>query len=170
MRSSLFGLALVVSVLPGVAAAGDELPDYNWVRDGHADVIDGQTILFEGKPMRLYGIAAPALDQICHKADGSPWACGRASRDVLALLIGTIPLKCFGLKTPPDYDGAEMVTCWNARANLNIEMVIRGAALANRQQTNRYLREERYAARLRLGLWSGTFEPPWQYRAAKGGT
>ena len=163
MRTAI--LALTLSLLPFATLAGEV--DYRWVRDGKAEVIDGETIRFDGKPMRLWGVSAPALDQTCTKPDGTVWPCGEWARDQLAILIGREPLKCFGRGPGPDYDGIELVQCWNARHNLNYSMIEFGAALAYRPHTSDFQGSERFASRRGLGLWSGSFEPPWQHRARK---
>jgi endonuclease YncB( thermonuclease family) len=170
MLRTLRVAVLMLSVNAGPAAAGDE-PEYRWVEDGTAEAIDGQTIRFNGKVMRLWGVSAPALDQTCQRRDGSAWACGQWSQGQLAILIGRESLKCFGLGDGPGHDGVEVVQCWNSRYNLNYSVIMFGAALAYRPDNpdRQILGSERLASQNGVGLWSGTFDLPWQYRARKGG-
>jgi len=64
----------------------------------------------------------------------------------------------------PDFDGLELVQCWNERHNLNFDMVLYGAALANRSHTHQFVAQEGLPSRRGIGLWSGSFEPPWEWR------
>lgn len=47
-------------------------------------VVNGDTVMIEGRRFHLHGIAAPALDEICTTSNGSTWPCGSKARDQLA--------------------------------------------------------------------------------------
>ena len=49
---------------------------------GDAEVKDGDTLSLGARDIRLFGIDAPEARQMCARADGTPWACGRAARSV----------------------------------------------------------------------------------------
>ena len=42
---------------------------------GTARIIDGDTIQVAGQRIRLYGIDAPEINQLCQRK-GAPWLCG----------------------------------------------------------------------------------------------
>ena len=50
--------------------------------------------------------------------------------------------------------------------NLNAEMVRAGWALAFKRYSERYVVQEEQAERAAVGVWGGTFDPPWEWRAA----
>ena len=66
------------------------------------------------------------------------------------------------------YDAYEraLAVCNIPGAEINGEMVRRGWALAFRRYSERYLPEEAEAKRAGAGLWSGSFEAPWDWRAS----
>ena len=43
---------------------------------GPARVIDGDTLEVQGERIRLHGIDAPEIRQLC-RLDGKPWQCGK---------------------------------------------------------------------------------------------
>ncbi len=53
---------------------------------GTAIVLDGHTLQIDRQVVRLYGIAAPALQQPC-KLEGRTWSCGQSAAMTLTRLI-----------------------------------------------------------------------------------
>src|SRR5262245_2003798 len=57
--------------------------------------VDGDTIRAgDGSLYRLYGIDAPELHQTCSEANGKSWACGRAAKTKLTLLMKSGEVNC----------------------------------------------------------------------------
>lgn len=54
---------------------------------GKAEIVDGETIVIAGQEIRLHGIDAPTLGEICD-AEGVPWHCGQEAAFALAAAIG----------------------------------------------------------------------------------
>lgn len=127
-----------------------------------ATVIDGDTLAADGDRFRLEGIDAPEMDQRCER-DGASYACGVVARHELARLLGAGALEC----EPHGEDRyrRKLVRCWNgAGQDIGAAMVAAGWALAYRQYSDAYLREEIAARSRRNGLWAGRFDPPWAWR------
>ena len=54
---------------------------------GKAQVIDGDTIKINRKSIRLHGIDAPEMKQLCKDEDKENYACGHVSKKFLKLNI-----------------------------------------------------------------------------------
>lgn len=134
-------LAAVAALLtvPQVAGAAE-------VR-GPARVIDGQTIEVKGQRLRLYGIAAPALESDCEIA-GKRLACGRISRSALMDLTAGTTIEC-----EPVVGAADVAVCRADGYCLSEGMTYTGWARADTAVTDRYLRFEEDARRRHRGLW-----------------
>ena len=78
--SARAGWLLAAALLATASAAGD-------VR-----VKDGDTLRLGARDVRLFGVDAPEARQMCARADGTPWACGRAAADRLAELVAELSL------------------------------------------------------------------------------
>ena len=132
------------------------------VMSGRARIVDGDTLVLVGKRIRLVGIDAPELRQVCQR-NGRDWACGIEAKGYLAALIG-------GAKTMCEADGSDkygrlLAVCRVENRDLNAAMVDGGYAIA----FGEYETEEAIARQKRLGLWAGTFDVPRQWRLTHGG-
>jgi endonuclease YncB( thermonuclease family) len=131
---------------------------------GRASVIDGDTVEIHGKRIRLYGIDAVESGQHCQK-HGIHWRCGRDSAFALADKIGQRPITCSG----DEFDRYKRLI---ARCSLDSEdlggwMVENGWAVAFRRYSEVYVEQEARARERRVGLWSGEFQMPWDWRSSK---
>ena len=153
LRWGAAGLGLVVLVI--VAAARAE-------PDGPAEVIDGRTLKVGGETVRLYGIDAPDIGQVCRSAKGRPFNCGDRARLALMDLLVATTVRC----TPRGRDEAGRIVaqCHGAGFDLSLNMVHTGWALADRTVTDRYAGIEDKARAAGRGLWRGTFERPEEWR------
>ena len=50
------------------------------------------------------------------------------------------------------------------KTNINAWMVRNGYAVAYRKYSKKFVSQEIFAKKEKLGLWSGTFMMPWDYR------
>ena len=100
---------------------------------------------------------------MCARADGTPWACGRAAADRLAELVAEGPVRC----RPEDTDryGRLVSTCTAGGVDLGGRLVAEGLARAYTRFSDAYVALEAEARAARLGLWQGAAEAPWEYRA-----
>lgn len=154
-------------VLIGIAAAlylGSWLRPHHddIVMNGRARVIDGDTIELAGKRIRLFGIDAPERDQTCERGGGS-WACGVDATRYLRRLVGSENVGCQVRAT--DVYGRYVARCLVGEEDLGRAMVRAGLAI-NTSRTGDYAAEEASARAGHLGIWSGAFQNPRDWRAA----
>jgi len=128
--------------------------------EGVPIVGDGDSLSLNGERIRLRGIDAPELDQICRRAEES-YACGREARKVLQDLVGTHPVTCRGTET--DKYGRLLATCEAGGVELNSAMVESGWAVAY----GSYVGNELAARSAGRGLWQGEFDRPQDWRAGE---
>lgn len=124
-------------------------------------VVDGDTLVINGKRIRLHGIDAPETDQECRQ-DGSFWLCGKEATSQLRKRIGTQAVRC----TQKDKDryGRIVAVCTLDGEDLNSWMVAQGWALAYRKYSEDYVDEEAKAKASELGIWGSEFVAPWDWR------
>jgi endonuclease YncB( thermonuclease family) len=139
---------------------------------GPARVVDGDTIVIGQTHIRLAGIDAPELDQPCLSAGSGPgvrpWDCGRGAWEELATLTSQKTVTCH----PDSIDKYRrtIAHCWitdaadGSRVDLGGWMVRQGWAVAYVRYGGEYLPQESVTRREGVGVWSGTFEQPWQWR------
>ena len=121
-------------------------------------VVDGDTIELKGTIIRLHGIDAPELPQVC--ADG--WPAGRAARDYLGELIGTKQVSCTTRLGEFDHEVAAI--CRADGIDLGAAMVTGGYALAFVPYSARYITQEDAANSAGRGLHGHKCVAPWQWR------
>ena len=129
---------------------------------GRARIVDGDTLVLDGKRIRLVGIDAPELRQVCQR-QGRDWPCGTEAKGYLAALIGDARTMCEA--DGSDKYGRLLAVCRVDNRDLNVAMVDGGYAIA----FGDYETEEAVARHKRLGLWAGTFDVPRQWRQTHGG-
>jgi endonuclease YncB( thermonuclease family) len=151
-------LASVAVLLFGMAAL--YVMRGNLQRDvtGVAEAIDGDSLRISGVELRLKGIDAPELMQIC-TVSGQEVPCGRESRLALRRLLSTGLATCIG--SEHDRYGRLLVECRVRGIDVNAAMVRDGRAVSLRG----YVSEEAEAKTAYRGLWAGEFEKPSAWRA-----
>lgn len=131
---------------------------------GTASVIDGDTIEIHGQRFRLSGIDAPEAKQLCEDATGKAYRCGQLAANALAALIGRQTVSC--VKVDVDRYKRIVAECSVAGEDLGRYMVASGLAVAYRKYSTAYVPDEEGAHTGGIGIWSGTFEMPWDWRKA----
>lgn len=151
------GFLLMGSALAGVLFYGLIAPP------DKPRVIDGDTLAFGDRHVRLWGIDAPELAQVCQFEDGSDYPCGNAARVHLQALVDGRAVTC-ELQAHDKY-GREVSRCTVAGADLAAGMVQEGWALDwPRYSSGYYDSAQSFAKDNRLGMWRGSFELPWEWR------
>jgi endonuclease YncB( thermonuclease family) len=156
LASLILGLSTVAFVASTQAGASTLV-------SGSATVVDGDTIKLGPLSIRIHGIDAPEQGQTCEKRNGRPWDCGSAATAAMADMVEGKALECEPLDT--DAYGRIIARCLAGDSNLGGEMVALGLAWAYREYSEDYAEVETAARNQRLGVWEGTAQAPWEYRA-----
>ena len=145
---------LALLLLCGPAAAAGTV-------SGPATVIDGDTIEVQGTRIHLFGIDAPETAQSCQTVEGREYRCGREAAQALTARIAGAAVTC---ERHDAVAGRITGICHVHGEDLSAWMVGQGLALASRQVTVAYVRQEGHAWATRRGIWAGTFEKPADWR------
>ena len=127
------------------------------------EVIDGDTLKINGLSVRLYGIDAPEKGQLC-TSNGKSRDCGAEAKQALKSLI-TEDSYC--IIKGKGYYGRTLAICYTGIKDINAELVRKGLAVAYKRYSKDYLPHHEYARQQRIGMWSGVFEVPENYRKRK---
>ena len=125
-------------------------------------VIDGDTIKILNNKIRLHGIDAPEKNQKCIK-NKKKYNCGTAATEALIKKISKNAVKCLVQKNRDRYNRFIGI-CFVKQEDLNKWMIRNGFAIAYRRYSKKYILDEEFAKRNKLGLWSGTFLKPEKWR------
>tara|TARA_B100001123_G_C15135765_1_gene957297 strand:+ start:105 stop:959 length:855 start_codon:yes stop_codon:yes gene_type:complete len=124
-------------------------------------VIDGDTIVLNGEKIRFNGIDAPELNQTCVR-EVKRTQCGVKAKEILLKKIGNSKLDC--IKQGKDRYNRTLGECFVRGESLSRFLVKRGYAFAYRNYSEKFIDEEEFAKKNNLGVWSSTFQYPWDFR------
>jgi endonuclease YncB( thermonuclease family) len=125
-------------------------------------VIDGDTIHVGKLKYRFLGIDAPEMDQVCKKNQQNIM-CGVIAKNALIEKINNSPVTC-KIEEVDRYKRL-VAECFVKEESLSRYLVRNGYAVAYRRYSIKFVEDEEYAKQNQLGLWSMTFDYPWDYRA-----
>jgi endonuclease YncB( thermonuclease family) len=125
-------------------------------------IVDADTVEADATKIRLNGIDAPETDQRCLDAHGQVWSCGVDAATKLREYSHERPWSCE--LTGKDRYGRFLGTCSVSGDDIGRWLVRNGWALAFRRYSTTYVVDEDYAREHQLGLWSGAFIAPWDWR------
>ena len=150
------------------------------------DVVNGNIFeLDTGESIRLYGIDSPELEQECIlqtevKNENNETSikekvikCGLNSKLKLIELILNKKISCLikGQDGYKRYIGDCKIEIENKKKkykmNINKEMVLSGNSIAYQMHTDKYIDDENIAKNDNIGIWTTTFENPFEYRKRK---
>ena len=129
---------------------------------GNPIITDGDTIKIMNKRIRLHGIDAPESKQLCKK-NYKEYKCGIEAADELTKKINKNQVRC-KVQDRLDRYKRYIGVCFVEGINLNQWMVRNGHAVAYRRYSKDYIKDEDYAKKNKLGLWSGDFIKPEKWR------
>ncbi|WP_297772463.1 thermonuclease family protein [uncultured Roseovarius sp.] len=131
---------------------------------GPVRVVDGDTLDVGAVRVRLHGIDAPELGQICTNPDGATWDCGSWVADQLRARIATREARCNAVDT--DRYGRTVATCSVAGQDIGRMLVSGGLALAYRKYSMAYDLDEKSAVVAGRGLHGHLMARPEDHRRA----
>jgi endonuclease YncB( thermonuclease family) len=135
--------AMSVLFLPALANAADVT--------GTAKIREGDQITIGTTRIRLGGIDAPSLDQLCLNPKGERWTCGVAARDELIRHVGDKSWTCHVRRT--DRRGLLIARCEVDGEDVQQWLVKNGWALSYTRFSHDYDADEKAAREARAGLW-----------------
>lgn len=165
-------IALVLQVLPQQArpyVSADTANEsalkgrHNQRLAGKARVIDGDTLEIGGSRIRLEGIDAPEINQVCRTSKGGNWHAGKLAANALNQWVKGRTVQCHAVGR--DGYGRLLGNCRVGGTNLNAAMIRNGLAWAFVKYSKTYVHDEATARRGRVGLWAHTCRVAWDYRA-----
>ena len=151
-KKFLFALLLLLS--PAIAAAADIT--------GVAKIREGDHIQIGSSRIRLGGIDAPSVDQLCLNHQGERWTCGAAARDELAKHAENKSWTCHVRQT--DRRGRLISHCEVDGEDIQKWLVRNGWALSYARFSHDYDEDEKAAREAKAGMWQGAFIAPWDWR------
>jgi endonuclease YncB( thermonuclease family) len=149
-----FLLALPLLLLPAIADAADI--------SGVPKIREGDQITIGNSRIRLGGIDAPSVDQLCLNTSGERWTCGVAARDELIRHVGAKSWTCHVVQT--DRRGRQIARCQVDGEDIQKWMVKSGWALSYVRFSHDYDADEKAARDAKAGMWQGAFIAPWDWR------
>lgn len=105
-------------------------------------VVDGNSIKLNGQTVRLWGIAAPSLDETCTTRGGKIWPCGKRARDQLSEAVREDDPSCQNKE-------AGFVQCRVSGIDVGLLLVKEGLA----RSTGPYAEIEERARSAKTGIW-----------------
>lgn len=146
--------AVALLFLPALAHAADI--------SGTAKIRNGDSIQIGSSHIRLGGIDAPSVDQLCLNTKGERWTCGVAARDALAHHTANQSWTCHVLRT--DHHGLSVAHCEVNGEDIQKWLARSGWALAYVKFSRDYVADEKAAREAKAGMWQGAFIAPWDWR------
>ena len=125
-------------------------------------IVDADTFYAGPTKIRLSGIDAPEMDQICIDAAGKDWKCGIEAREKLQAFARDRSWAC--TLTGKDVYKRYLGSCTVKGEDVSRWLVRNGWALAFRRYSTAYVADEDYAREQKRGLWGGAFIAPWEWR------
>ncbi len=146
--------AIALVLLPAMAQAADIT--------GVPKIHDGDQVVIGSARIRLRGIDAPSVDQLCLNNAGERWTCGVAARDELIHHTDKKSWTCHVERT--DRRGRNVAKCEVDGEDIQKWLVASGWALVYVRISHDYEADEKAAREAKAGMWQGAFIAPWDWR------
>ena len=147
--------AVLLLSLPAMARAADIT--------GVPKIREGDHLQIGNSRIRLGGIGAPSVDQLCLNTKGERWTCGVAARDELIKRFGGKSWTC-RTRAVNDRRGRTVARCEADGQDVQKWLVSNGWALAQTRISRDYEADEKAAREAKAGMWQGAFIAPWDWR------
>lgn len=132
---------------------------------GSITVIQAHVFYINGRYIRLYGVDAPDVDQVCSNSTGGSYNCGEEASSWVRNWIDKNQIDCYLLKINPN--GYDLATCIWGEYDIGAALVGAGWGIANTRETDIYRPYEIKAQSESSGLWQGSFYAPEDWRDIK---
>jgi endonuclease YncB( thermonuclease family) len=152
--STKFLLAIALLLQPAIASAADVT--------GPAKIRDGDQVVIGSTRIRLSGVDAPSVDQLCLNNSGERWTCGVAARDELVKHAENKSWTCHTQRI--DRRGRQVARCEVDGEDIQKWLVKSGWALSYVRFSHEYDEDEKAAREAKAGMWQGAFIAPWDWR------
>ncbi len=149
-------ITVIVSLLLTSIAAAAEIR-------GVPKILDGDTVEIAHQHIRIFGIDAPEMEQLCLDAATRRSTCGVDARNALSSFGAGRSWSCTRLDV--DQYGRHVARCQIEGQDVGRWMVAQGWALAFIRYSSAYVEDEKAARAARRGLWIGAFIAPWNWRS-----
>lgn len=134
-----------------------------WIH-GNVEILAGHVFRISDVVVRLNGVDAPVRDQRCYDQRGDAYNCASHVRAAVRDRWGRASVKCLLVEHDAWREEPQAATCYHGSQNINAAVVALGLGIADRSETMRYVRYERYARQQGHNLWSGRFMAPRIWR------
>ena len=124
-------------------------------------VVDGDTIVLNGEKIRFSGIDSPELKQTCMNGDEKVF-CGKSAKMLLVNKIGNQTPEC--ISEGKDVYKRTLAECFINGESLSAFLVKSGYAFAYRKYSDKFIKDEEFAKKNKLGMWAMKFQYPWDFR------
>src|SRR3954466_11797374 len=161
-RTGMLRKPLIALSLLGFSLSGLPSPARGAGITGTAKVRAGDAGVSGNTRIRLGGIDAPAVDQLCLNNKGERWTCGIAARDELAKYADGKSWVCHARSI--DRRGRTVARCDVGGEDIQKWLVRAGWALAYTRVSHDYDADEKAAREAKAGMWQGAFIAPWDWR------
>jgi endonuclease YncB( thermonuclease family) len=145
---------MLFCLLPSLAQAADIT--------GTAKIREADALQIGATRIRLGGIDAPSVDQLCLNTKGERWTCGAAARDELIKHTEGKSWTCHPRSI--DRRGRQVARCEVDGEDVQKWLVENGWALAYTRLSKDYEPDEKAAREAKAGMWQGAFIAPWDWR------
>ena len=136
-----------------------ELPSFT----SQVSVVKADTFRAQGYVVKLYGVAAPDLNQTCANRNGASYNCGQQAALWLQSWITNNPITCRVMSQ--NEDGNMVAACSLGQYDIGAALVNAGWAVADTREADIYVPYEQNAQNQGNGLWQGKFYKPWDWQA-----
>ncbi len=158
LKSMSFVAAMLALIVPATVARAADV-------SGVPKIATADQISINNIRIKLAGIDAPSLQQLCLDAKGAPWKCGIAARDALADHVGSKPWTCHLMRL--DRHARTLAKCSVDGEDVHAWLVRGGWALAFLRGAQRYDVDQKQAQAANAGLWQGAFFAPADWRVRR---
>jgi len=131
-------------------------------------VVDGDSLVVDGRRVRVEGIDAPEYGQMCFTAKGEEYDCGDIATAYMKKLVALGKVTC--VEKGIDRYKRSLSECFvedektGETLNINLEMIKSGWAVVYLTDNPAYIKAEKAAKKAKIGMWQGKFMIPELHR------